>query len=307
MDGVGLTLKPALQVLALLLLMGGFYVSCEESWCYDLPSCGPRTWRSRFPTCNGDRQSPINIDTRRTVNDACLGPIKFVGYGDRLRPTEIKNTGHYAEVEMKSGATISGGGLPGTYQLRSFHFHMGTYNRRGSEHAINGRRHSMELHIVHTKENLSPEEAKKDPEGYAVLAFFIQKSRSAPVSAAWKTLADLMETIPEKNDSTHLNGEFSLGALLSRADLSKYARYKGSLTTPICNQAVIWTVYEEPILVPHYVAKKFTESLYFTTKEEGRKMQNNYRPLQPVNQRKILCFSENESPYYQDCYGHREI
>ncbi|XP_062993913.1 carbonic anhydrase 4-like [Elgaria multicarinata webbii] len=292
MQGMGPTLKLTIHVL-LLLQLGGFYVSCEvgPDWCYDLPSCGPKTWASRG-YCNGNKQSPINIVTRNTLSDASLGPITILRYEDRMRPKSLTNTGHYAEVLMKDGATISSPGLPATYGLKSFHFHWGTYRQRGSEHAINGMRYAMELHIVHTKNNMTMDEAKMDPEGIAVLAFFIKKSSTAPPVYAWKTLADLLERIPEKGNSVELKGEFSLGALLSRADLSTYYRYWGSLTTPECNESVIWTVYPDPIEVHHKVLKKFTNSMYFTTKKENRPMQKNYRPLQPLNNREVLRFTE---------------
>ncbi|XP_061445497.1 carbonic anhydrase 4-like [Rhineura floridana] len=291
MESVAPTLKPAIH-LWVLLLLGGFYVSCEESWCYDKPSCGPATWKS-LGYCGGTEQSPININTEKTVADPCLGPLHFVGYEDRLRPQALKNTGHYPEIEMKTGATISGQGLPARYYLKSFHFHYGTNHHQGSEHAIDLKRYSMELHIVHTKDNMSLEEAKKDPQGFVVLAFFIEKSIKAPIVSAWKTLASLLEAIPEKGNSVGLSGQLSLGGLLSTADLSTYYRYQGSLTTPYCNEAVIWIVYPEPIKVPHHVVKKFTTSLYFTTKEENRRMQKNYRPLQPLNNRQVLSFHED--------------
>ncbi|KAH0626356.1 hypothetical protein JD844_001294, partial [Phrynosoma platyrhinos] len=234
---MGLTLNATIHVFVLLLL-GGICVSSE----------GPNTWRF-LGNCNGKKQSPINILTKKTISDDCLGQINFFGYEDRKRPQLLKNTGHYPEVEMKKGATISGPGLPATYSLKSFHFHWGTYNHRGSEHAIDGLHYAMELHIVHTKNNLTIEEARKDPDGIAVLAFFIKKSNEAPTINAWKTLADLMKAIPEKGDSVKLDGQFSLGGLLNMADLSSYYRYYGSLTTPNCNEAVIWTVYSEPIEV----------------------------------------------------------
>ncbi|XP_072832972.2 carbonic anhydrase 4 [Pogona vitticeps] len=292
MGGMRPTLKLVIHVW-LVVLLGGFFDTCEAGpWCYDKPSCGPKTWAS-LGYCNGKKQSPINIITEKAVPDARLGPIHFVGYEDRLKPHLLKNTGHTSEVEMKPGATISGLGLPGTYNLKSFHFHWGTLNHRGSEHAINGLHYAMELHIVHVKSNLTLEEAKKDPEGIAVLAFFIKKSKNASAINAWKTLGDFMEAIPEKGDSVPLNGKFSLGGLLNVADVSTYYRYRGSLTTPGCNEAVIWTVFPEPIEMNQKTMKKFTNSLYVSTKRENRLLQKNYRPLQPLRNRKVFLFKEN--------------
>lgn len=42
---------------------------------------------------------------------------------------------------------------------------------------------------------------------------------------------------------------FSIGDLLGSVNLTKFYRYTGSLTTPDCNEAVVWTVFQEPINV----------------------------------------------------------
>lgn len=41
----------------------------------------------------------------------------------------------------------------------------------------------------------------------------------------------------------------SLDDLLFGVDRTKYYRYLGSLTTPACNEAVVWTVFKDPIMV----------------------------------------------------------
>lgn len=46
-----------------------------------------------------------------------------------------------------------------------------------------------------------------------------------------------------------LNHNVSIDELIGSVDLTKFYRYNGSLTTPECNEAVVWTVFHEPIYV----------------------------------------------------------
>ncbi|XP_070584671.1 carbonic anhydrase 2-like [Erythrolamprus reginae] len=294
MGSVGLPLKLSVCIL-IFLILENFCVTCNEEpipWCYDLPKvCGPDTW-GPLGSCNGKNQSPININTRSVISKPAEKSLYFKNYGDRNLLVAVKNTGHQAQLMVLSKATISGGDLTEPYTLQQAHLHWGTIKNSGAEHTIDGRRHTMEMHLVHTINNMSVEEASKLPNGLVVVGIFLQKSEKNDHPTAWNTLARLCKKIPEKGDSYNLSGELTFGALLSRVDFSRYYTYQGSLTTPPCAESVKWLIIADYIEVSSEVVSLFTGTLFFTTKEEGRRMQNTFRPTQPLNDRKVYYYRE---------------
>ncbi|XP_052823855.1 carbonic anhydrase 4-like [Octopus bimaculoides] len=85
--------------------------------------------------------------------------------------------------------------------------------------------------------------------------------------------------------------EFDLKGLISEAtDSNKYFRYNGSLTTPPCSEAVIWTVYETPLSISQAQLDKFWKA-----KDSHGKALSNFRPPQSINQRKVYRNSSGMS------------
>ncbi|XP_044303614.1 carbonic anhydrase 4-like [Varanus komodoensis] len=276
--------------LALVLLLArGCYTSSEGSWCYDKPECGPGTWLTQ-EYCNGKRQSPINIRSEKAIHNRSLGAITLTGYDDGKKLQEMINSGKTVDIELEDGLYFTGHGLPAQYAAKSFHFHWGDGDSRpGSEHYIDNRQYPMELHIVHTKNNTSVSDARKDPEGIAVLGFFLEGSEmaSGKTAEAWESFIKNLKKVSEKGKHTDLDSTFSLLDLLGPTDFARYFRYPGSLTTPQCNEVVIWTIFPDPILVPPKVVEAFPSELRYTDSSSGPRMQNNFRPLQPIGKREV--------------------
>uniref|UniRef100_A0A8C0U3E2 Carbonic anhydrase 15-like n=1 Tax=Cyanistes caeruleus TaxID=156563 RepID=A0A8C0U3E2_CYACU len=147
-----------------------------------------------------------------------------------------------------------------------------------------------QMHIVHMNAKYQTlAEAKGHPNGLAVLGFFFQVSETTNTN--YNTMVAGLRNVSHAGDSVDLASTFRLSTLLPRAGrLSGYYRYQGSLTTPDCSEAVIWTVFEEPVEIGREQLKAFVSTLHFPL--EGSvllKMINNFRPPQPLHSRKIFA------------------
>ncbi|CAL8306842.1 unnamed protein product [Boreogadus saida] len=279
-------------------LLGGLLVLCALAgqgrcadasidWCYQDASCGPATWPVSLAVkfCNGSRQSPININSSKAVEDAELVDFSFTNYDNKLGLTKIKNTGKTVKV-MLENSTVSGGGLPNsTYQSLQFHLHWGNGTTQpGSEHTVNGKRYPMEMHIVNVKAIYDGNTtlAVADNESIAALGFFIEEMDGPATMAStyWDTLASYLPNITNGGDYANFTDKISLDDLLEGVDRTKYYRYLGSLTTPSCNEVVIWTVFKESIKVSKAAIDLFSSTVRVAN-ETSALLLNSYRPIQP--------------------------
>ncbi|XP_006805787.1 carbonic anhydrase 4-like [Neolamprologus brichardi] len=274
--------------LAVCVLVPAAHCASESiAWCYHLPSCNDTTWSTISPKyCNGTRQSPINIVSASATPNANLTEFTFVKYDDTSAMTSIENTGDTVKVTLKSGVKISGGDLSEQYDSLQFHLHWGNGSSvPGSEHTVDGKRYPMELHIVNSKSsyNGNTSLAVKDPTGLAALGFFIEvmSGNSTGQPDSWRNLTSYLANITQKGQKVSIAAGFSLNDLLVGVNRTQYYRYLGSLTTPTCNEAVVWTVFKEPIKVSKDLIDLFSTTLHFND-SRSQLMTNVYRSLQPA-------------------------
>ncbi|NXC67666.1 CAH4 anhydrase, partial [Anhinga anhinga] len=254
----------------------------------------PRQWHLTDVTCKGNKQSPINIVTKNVVYDKNLKPLNFEGYDVKgSSKWNIENNGHTGKyLTLSTAPKIGGGGLGRKYKAIEFHLHWGVQGVQqylpGSEHSIDGEKQAMELHIVHIREDASDiKEAKKNPDGVAVLAFFIKVEEE---NKNYAPLINELENIKYKGKTLVLMEPLPLSSLLPpEEDLEKYYRYGGSLTTPDCHEGVIWTVFEKPVELSISQISHFS-TVHFDGKNSTL-MTENFRPVQFLNERKVYWSS----------------
>ncbi|XP_077062344.1 carbonic anhydrase 4-like [Siphateles boraxobius] len=260
-------------------------------WCYHNSTCGFTTWPKTAPQfCNGSSQSPIDIVTKSVQGNPNLTSFNFTGFDDNSTFMSINNTGQSVVVYLDSSKmTVQGGDLPDRYNSIQFTLHWGNGSSSpGSEHTVDGKQYPMELQIVNvlSKYNgsMSAALASNDTKGLSVLSFFIEGAQTQ--TNRWDNLTSLLTSIRNSGSGAPIMNQFTMDSLLEGVDRTKYYRYQGSLTTPNCNEVVIWTVFKDTIKVSHDVINHFSNTTFFKSSPLVL-MTNNFRGVQPLNGRVV--------------------
>ena len=229
-------------------------VPSEVRWTYkDLT--GPDYWSgldSGFATCaNGQAQSPIDLTAADSIDlvdpDFHYEPV----------PLNLLNNGHTVQIPYAPGSYVVLDGK--RYDLLQFHFHS------PSEHAVEGKSRSAELHLVH----------QSDAGELAVVAVLLRE-HDPPITSSVKELVEyrkLSQALPAKAGD-QVRTEKTINARLLLPEKTTTYRYSGSLTTPPCTESVTWLVMTEPITLP-------VEQIL----QYERLLNHNNRPLQQLNDR----------------------
>jgi carbonic anhydrase len=213
-------------------------------WDYEHPD-----WQNEgFNDCGGKVESPINVETAKTIK----AHLPDVTYNYSPFNFKIVDNGHTIQVLNAGNNTLTLDG--NTFEFKQFHFH------HKGEHAINGVKGEMEMHLVHA-----------DSAGNLLVVAMIIKE-----GAANPTIGKVLQHIPEeKEKETESNTSINLSDVLP-AD-KKYYTYTGSLTTPPCTDGIEWIILKQPITMSAEQIASFT-----------KRYANDARPLQKLNNRYVL-------------------
>ncbi|XP_048079612.1 carbonic anhydrase 5A, mitochondrial isoform X1 [Ursus arctos] len=139
------------------------------------------------------------------------------------------------------------------------------------------------LHLVHwnSVKYRSYKEALTGENGVAVIGVFLK------LGAHHEALQKLVEVLPEikHKGARAVMGPFQPARLLPAC--RDYWTYAGSLTTPPLSESVTWVIQKQPIEVARSQLAAFRSLLFSALGEEERSMVDNYRPLQPLMNRKV--------------------
>jgi len=209
---------------------------------------GADHWGSLDPAykscASGKEQSPIDITNLKTKD------IENIRFHYRPSKLNILNNGHTIQVDIDKGSSIRIDGEK--YDLLQFHFHT------PSEHAIEGIRYPMEIHLVH--------KSKKGELAVVGVMMVVDKHNSV--------LESLFDNFPGEEGKENLMDKIDVGALLPAGE--RTFRYPGSLTTPPCTEGVKWNLLLAPISISNEQFTSFHDIF-----------ENNSRPVQPIRKRVI--------------------
>ncbi|XP_047531896.1 carbonic anhydrase 1-like [Vanessa atalanta] len=237
-------------------------------------------WPGGFCKKGGKRQSPIDIRTNNVIKDfdrqfITNGRLKFIGYENVL--SSGINNGHTVQFSTEGDPdmhpTITGGPLKYTYRLEQLHFHW------LSEHSINGAKFPMELHFVHVRADLNVSTALSKKDGLAILSVFcnVQPELNEDQREASE---QIMQHIPLlMRTGRRVSGVIlNLRKLLS-PKINSYFTYLGSLTSPECNEVVVWIIFNNPIYI--------SDAHYHLFGKVG-KGRHNFRSQQKINNHQVF-------------------
>ncbi|CAL1296598.1 unnamed protein product, partial [Larinioides sclopetarius] len=246
----------------------------EETYSYH----GPRQWPKLFRACNGNRQSPIDIQTNDVKTDKQLKKLNFFNYDSAVKRADVANDGHTVMItprdNVRRGIKIQGK----DYNLQQIHFHWGSKQNPGAEHTLDKKRFEMEAHFVH----------RSSDNRTAIVGFFVEMVNKD--NQDFKPIVDVVSDVLYKGKSTRLQSNLKLNKLLPESPDSYYG-YTGSLTTPMCTEDVAWYILQKT----QTIGKKQLDSFLkvYSVEEKDRKkdclLAPNNRPLQNMNGRVVYA------------------
>ena len=259
--------------------------------------------------CAGTAQSPIDLDSTK-VMVMSPGEVMMVGY-NVAQPAYIGNNGHTLGFGFRSGVTpyIHGGRLPKgdrldftifnlnsplRFDFLQMHWHWGSNSSQGSEHTLDGAEFPIEIHLVHVNSKYDLATALTQSDGLAVLGVFYEIS--AEDNPALEQILAVVDDVAMQQRMARRKGarattteadlpmSFMLKDVMP-ADTTDYYYYQGGLTTPTCNEVVLWTNFMSKATISEAQLAKFR----MLTSSDGKTLNNNYRPPQPLGDRTIYA------------------
>lgn len=143
--------------------------------------------------------------------------------------------------------------------------------------------------MVHHDRRYSLREALQVKNGIAVLGvlFHVSASANDKLQNILNSVDDIANVV---GSSAAIKEALLAGDLLPR-NRDSYFRYEGSLTTPSCLEAVVWTVFTQSMPLSY----SQLEALKLVKSSDGTELIHNYRQVQPLNRRSLIYATHEDT------------
>lgn len=240
-------------------------------------------------SCNGSRQSPIQITSKLVEKKCNAKKIKFDFTKELLNTIYNPSKAFLTPVNFGNLQLKDKNGQILNYEGLQMHLHS------PAEHIVDNRVYDAEVHLVF---KIKDEEMGLTGDTLVVLGFFfeIQNDEKNDFLEDW-----FLESFAKNshNISDHMPSGFVLEnfekLFKDKNDtgiLNNYMHYMGSLTTPTCDEIVNWFVFTDPISFNenqyNQIFGQFSKIENFHGKTLGNGNFGNNRGIQELNGRDVL-------------------
>lgn len=281
-----------LQLALLFFCLASYEFRTVSAWGYH-GSEGPVHWGNTYPDCLKSRQSPIELTYDIAEHTTKFKNFEFSNYNSSSSANSdffLFNNGHTVQLTIQNSSDMRVKAFGDSFKPWQIHFHWGKNNSDGSEHrARKDNHHPAEMHFVHVNTKYSStSEAVKHFDGLLVFGTLIEVSANGVNNSLIERFVSHFDKIVYADQNTTISS-FALNDFFT-VDTSKYFHYNGSLTTPGCNEAVLWVVFEKFLYISQAQLDEFRKLRHDTVAKavnQTEYLYNNYRPLQNRNGRTV--------------------
>lgn len=238
-------------------------------------------WKKNFPTCNGKKQSPINIDTSKISE--CIG-LCALSTRYKSSSCNILNHNITPTVNFDPGSFIKFRGI--LYELTKMTIHT------PSMHTVNGSHYDIEILLYHCLNRSSCSDA-----GGVIISILLQAAEddSGKLNAF---LNEFINEMPIEESTSEINvvvsPEWNADVLFP--NIKSFFWYEGSLPTPPCDEKWTYIIFEEA----QPVSKTTLNTLQLAFKD-------NIRPVRPLSSDRIVYYNSNTKFDDEDAYTTERI
>ena len=255
--------------------------------------------------CDGKYQSPIDLIPKQITPAPLADHVNVAKIMKTVKAqkwdfnvAQIKTGTHSLKfdfdpvLEIPNVIIKDNGSLEGL-KCPQFHLHIGT-----SEHTLNGKDYFAEIHMVCHKDKFADLSEALLPNNEAhdnllVFGNWVQIQGNGkngaliPLSDHDKSvLPDIKKGYALASDPATTDFSMKNMKYPCSGNVEKYYRYWGSLTTPTCNEVVLWTMFSDPVTISKDDAVEMSKWV--------PKVINNSRPTKPLYGRFVHVYGEEE-------------